>query len=188
MSLVKNKRENVGNHTRCRRKKERMFPSNWDAYSGANRKKPRTFLDQVAEKAQAPGPEEPVGFMSDLHSSIRRSLNQDHTQSDAMTELDMDHILSRVPYREMLENLFGDSTGAPAPDLPIISKAYEESFMRQPGAGERPCAMGEQCECRFVDRQAPFTAVEFRLPGDPDTPLFCVLCSRRATQKMFYDM
>jgi hypothetical protein len=73
---------------------------------------------------------------------------------------------------------------------------YEESFMRQPAAGERACAMGEQCECRFVDRQAPFTAVEFRLPSDPefrlpsdpDGPQLCVLCSRRATQKMFYDM
>lgn len=167
-----------------------MFPSNWDAYSGPNRKKPRTFLDQVSEKAQASAQatEEPIGFVSDLQSSIRRSLNQNHAQTDALAELDMDHILSRVPYRDMLENLFGDSTGAPPPELPIISKAYEESFMRQAGAGERPCAMGEQCECRFVDRQAPFTAVEFRLPGDPDPPQLCVLCSRRATQKMFYDM
>lgn len=169
-----------------------MFPSNWDAYSGPNRKKPKTFLEQVSDRAadHAQAKDERVGFVSDLYSTIRRSLHQDAPAPDAAgAELDMDHILSRVPYRDMLENLFAD-TGEPgaAPDLPIITKVYEESFMRQPAAGERPCAMGEQCECRFVDRQAPFTAVEFRLPGDPETPQLCVLCSRRATQKMFYDM
>lgn len=167
-----------------------MFPSNWDAYSGPHRKKPKTFLEQVADKIQAPEaqPAEPVGFVSGLRNSIQRSLNQEYAQVDQGLELDMDHILSRVPYREMLENLFGDTPDGAAPELPVIAKVYEESFMRQPGAGERQCAMGEQCECRFVDRQAPFTAVEFRLPGDPDAAQLCVLCSRRATQKMFYDM
>lgn len=170
-----------------------MFPSNWDAYSTHNRKKPKTFLEQVSDHAAEHAREaraEPVVFVSDLHNSIRRSLNQDghHDPAAGATELDMDHILSRVPYRDMLESLFGDGEPSAAPELPIITKVYEESFMRQPVAGERPCAMGEQCECRFVDRQAPFTAVEFRLPGDPDGPQLCVLCSRRATQKMFYDM
>jgi hypothetical protein len=169
-----------------------MFPSNWDAYSGPNRKKPKTFLEQVTERAAEQGPaqrEEAVGFVSDLYNTIRRSLNQDAPASDgAAPDLDMDHILSRVPYRDMLENLFSDGQPGAAPDLPIITKVYEESFMRQPAAGERPCAMGEQCECRFVDRQAPFTSVDFRLPGDPESPQMCVLCSRRATQKMFYDM
>lgn len=167
-----------------------MFPSNWDAYSGPNRKKPKTFLEQVSDKIHSAEERsaEPVGFVSGLRNNIQRSLNQDYATPEGAHELDMDHILSRVPYREMLENLFGDTQEGAPPDLPIITKVYEESFMRQPGAGERQCAMGEQCECRFVDRQAPFTAVEFRLPGDPDTAQLCVLCSRRATQKMFYDM
>ena len=65
---------------------------------------------------------------------------------------------------------------------------YEESYMRQPEPGEKACAMGEACECRFLDRQCPFTAVEFRLAGDPPSQQLCVLCSRKATQKMFYDM
>ena len=168
-----------------------MFPSNWDAYSAPSRKKPKTFLEQAAERAgeqaQAPS-DEPVGFVSDLYNTIRRSLNQDAPPPEAAAEMDMDHILSRVPYRDMLENLFADGSPSGGPDLPIISKVYEESFMRQPAAGERACAMGEQCECRFVDRQAPFTAVEFRLPSDPESPQLCVLCSRRTTQKMFYDM
>ena len=167
-----------------------MFPSNWDAYSGPNRKKPKTFFENLGDKATGGAAEEPVGFVSDLQNGIRRSLNQDPTRADPGGELDMDHILSRVPYRDMLENLFGEHSDglAPAPELPIITKVYEESFMRQPTAGEHPCAMGEQCEARFIDRHAPFTCVEFRLPGDPETPQMCVLCSRRATQKMFYDM
>ena len=48
--------------------------------------------------------------------------------------------------------------------------------------------MGDLCECRLIDRQCPFPGVEFRLPDDPPTPQLCVLCSRKATQKMFYDM
>ena len=70
------------------------------------------------------------------------------THVDRQEELDLDHILSRVPYRSMLENLFGNVTTTDAPDLPIISKAYEENFMRQALAGEQLCAMGDQCECR----------------------------------------
>lgn len=116
-------------------------------------------------------------------------------------------MLSRVPYRDILENLFGGGSEVAVPDLPIISRAcvnffkncgtdarlkrvhrYEESYMRQPEPGEKACAMGEACECRFLDRQCPFTAVEFRLAGDPPSPQLCVLCSRKATQKMFYDM
>lgn len=169
-----------------------MFPSNWDAYSGPQRKKQKTFFERIGEKAalSASGTDEQVGFVSDLQNGIRRSLNQDYASADCGGELDMDHILSRVPYREMLENLFGETAGATAspPELPIITKMYEESFMRQPTAGERPCAMGDQCECRLIDPQASFTAVEFRLPNDPEPPQMCVLCSRRATQKMFYDM
>jgi hypothetical protein len=73
--------------------------------------------------------------------------------------------------------------------VPILSKAYEETFMRQPMPGERACAMGEQCECMHIDRTAPFVGVELRLGGDPEgVAQLCVLCSRATTQKCFYDM
>lgn len=167
-----------------------MFPNDWDAYSGPNRKKPKTFFEGLGDRAGAAATEEPVGFVSDLQNGIRRSLNQEGSRPEPAADLDMDHVLARVPYRDMLENLFGEPSGEEAapPELPIITKVYEESFMRQPTSGEQACVMGEQCEARFIDRQAPFTCVEFRLPGDPATPQMCVLCSRRATQKMFYDM
>jgi hypothetical protein len=48
--------------------------------------------------------------------------------------------------------------------------------------------MGELCECTQVDKSCPFVGVELRLPGDPEGAQLCVLCSRSATQKCFYDM
>ena len=38
--------------------------------------------------------------------------------------------------------------------LPIVSKTWEESFMRQPAAGEKSCAMGDQCECMYASLPA----------------------------------
>jgi hypothetical protein len=128
-----------------------------------------------------------VQFQSDLQQTIMRRLNT--TGTAPPKELNLDHILARVPYKSMLENLFGNADQQQeVPDVPILSKAYEESFMRQPMQGERPCVMGDQCECMHIDRNAPFVGVELRLPGDPDTAQMCVLCSRATTQKCFYDM
>lgn len=101
--------------------------------------------------------------------------------------LNLDHILSRVPYKTMLENMFCNIDMS-VPDVPILSKTYEETYMRQPMPGERPCAMGDQCECMRIDPTAAFTGVEIRFPNDPDEAQMCVLCSRATTQKCFYDM
>lgn len=145
------------------------------------KKKQRNFMEKVQMTDL-----KDVDFMSDLRDKIERTINQ----SDfirATDELQVDHILSRVPYREMLENIFGHDK-KPAPCLPVLSKVYEESLMRQPYAQEKPCVMGDMCEARHIDRSAAFTCVELRLPDDPPTPQMCVLCSRCSTQKMFYDM
>ena len=158
-----------------------MFPSDWTGYSARAKRAKASAPDAPPEEP----PECQIGLVSDLANSIRRSLNQECAPPEP-ADLGVEYVLSRVPYRNILENLFGDDKTIP--DLPLITKSYEESFMRQPEAGERACAMGDMCECRFIDRQCPFTAVEFRLPADPPSPQLCVLCSRKATQKMFYDM
>lgn len=109
-------------------------------------------------------------------------------------KINLDHILSRVPYREMLKDLFGSNAGYKAPDIPVVTKAYEESFMRQPMfEHERPCIMGTQCECNFVSTISGegFIGVEFTLPSDPDGSSkrqMCVLCHRKLVQKLFYDI
>ena len=117
---------------------------------------------------------------------IKRQVNDTRFTPATPEELQLDHVLSSVPYRDMLESLFGTVSGH-APIIPIITKAYEESFMREACPGERQCAMGAKCECMFIDPNAPFVSVEFELPNATKTPTLCVLCSRKTTQKLFYD-
>jgi hypothetical protein len=128
-----------------------------------------------------------------LVGTIKRQINNSRFAPATPEELQLDHVLSSVPYRDMLESLFGTVSGAP-PNLPIITKAYEESYMREAGAGERQCAMGPKCECMFIDYDAPFVGVQFDLPNEVDNekdnsnaPKLCVLCCRKTTQKLFYD-
>ena len=92
----------------------------------------------------------------------------------------------------MLRDLFG-STCTEAPKIPVVTKAYEESYMRQPMFDyERPCVMGALCECNFLSEG--FTAVEFLLPSEAATMTpaserqMCVLCHRKLVQKLFYDI
>jgi hypothetical protein len=102
-------------------------------------------------------------------------------------DLDFSDILSCVDYRSILQNLFGGSTDCP--DVGVVSKVYEESHLRAPFKGERACAMGESCEGHYIDRTKPFTLVEINVPGAAITPMgnLCVLCSRKQTQRLFYD-
>ena len=170
-----------------------MFPASWDpTQQGANKKRKKTFLDETDAMAaqsalRANDCEAVVQFQSGLQQTILRRLNATEPHG-APAEPCLDHVLSRVPYKTMLENLFGN-LDADIPDVPILSKAYEETFMRQAMPGERSCAMGDQCECMHIDRTAPFVGVELRLPSDPESlAQLCPLCSRAATQKCYYDM
>lgn len=120
-------------------------------------------------------------------------------------EVNLDHILSCVPYKDMLQGLFEHSTQAPSAaqdrgplacsyegegeeqrtnclEIPIVAKSYEESFMREPMWDyERPCMMGPNCECHFIST-APgesFTGVEFLLPSES-----VMDCSTRSERRM----
>ena len=160
-----------------------MFPSSWDPSSIQNKKKRKTFLehtDMMADQSI------PVEFSSDLQNTIIRKLSSEYPPPTSV-DISLDHILSHVSYKTMLENLFGNLDPS-VPDVPILSRSYEESFMRQAMTGEKNCIMGDQCECMHIDRGSPFIGVEFRLPNDPDTTQMCLLCSRATTQKCFYDM
>jgi hypothetical protein len=104
--------------------------------------------------------------------------------------IELDTILSRIPYHKMLEDLFGGEEVLPE-DVPIISRVYEEQYMRECAhPTEKMCVMGENCECMFVDPNSPFIGVEFILPHEypTDQAQMCVLCSRKVTQQLFYDM
>ena len=102
------------------------------------------------------------------------------------SELDFFDILSHIDYKGVLEGLFGGrGMGA---DIPVISRVYEESYLREPTSGERKCVMGTSCEAMVIDKSRPFIAVEFQLPGKTsEIPQMCVICSRKHTQRLFYD-
>ncbi len=173
-----------------------MFPPTWDPTSNTKKRR-KTFVEETDERATL-SLAAAVPFQSDLQQTIIRKLNTSNpaatqqgliqTNSSAPSaDLNLDHILSKVPYKSMLENLFSNVDEV-VPDVPILGRAYEESFMRQAMPGERQCAMGEMCECMYIDKTAAFVGVELRLQGDPDQAQMCVLCSRATTQRCFYDM
>jgi hypothetical protein len=102
-------------------------------------------------------------------------------------------LLSKLPYQKMLSDLFmhQDREVLPSPNIPYVTRTYEESFMREPlNSSERLCAKQENCECMFLDKEQPFIAVEFLLPGErpPTTPHLCVVCCRAVTQQLYYDI
>jgi hypothetical protein len=171
-----------------------MFPPEWADKKGppgpCSKKRKVNQKDEL-KTLLSTLPPSPVPFDSSedtLVCIIKRQVNSSRSVPAIPEELHLDHVLSSVPYQDMLESLFGGIT-QDAPSLPLITKAYEESYMREPCPDERPCAMGPKCECMFIDPNAPFVGVEFLSPltSERGAPNLCVLCSRRTTQKLFYD-
>jgi len=115
------------------------------------------------------------------------------TMTDPPTQLMLDNIISQLPFKDVLYKLNHTDINRKNPNLPLISKRFEESFMRAPmHARERLCAMGGNCECNFIDLHKPFTAVEFcppmGTPANENTQRhMCVICHRKLVQSCFYD-
>ncbi len=97
-----------------------MFPASWDP-THAVKKRRRTFVEESEEHAEQALPQVP--FTSDLQQTILRRLNAPD-QPASQPAVRLDHILSRVPYRSMLENLFPHTPDDPPPrDVPILSRS-----------------------------------------------------------------
>jgi hypothetical protein len=192
-----------------------MFPSDWGERKGSSASKRRKVqaketlggLLEECDRAQAAAQRDASGdgerpptqggavweHADGIVDVIKRRVNDSRFAPAMPVELQLDHVLSSVPYQAMLESLFG-GVSQPAREVPLVTKSYEESFMREPGAGELPCALGDLCECRFIDKNAPFVGVQFELPGPASgdaaaksDPRMCVLCYRKTTQRLFYD-
>lgn len=172
-----------------------MFPEEWDTrvIPKKRRKTPAQLEGETIDTEHDADSmlSEEDKRKSGIASCVMRSLNTATDTPATPGELDLDVILTRMPYREILENLFGRDSYE-QPDVPVIARAYEEAYMREPFAGERPCVAGEMCEAMHVDPTTPFICTEFLLPYEaatpPKDPQFCVLCSRKTTQKLFYDI
>jgi len=72
--------------------------------------------------------------------------------------------------------------------VPVVTRAYEESFMRECNdEHERACSMGQYCECNFIDHEQAFVGVAFVMPELHAEDLgMCILCLRKLTQMLFY--
>ena len=161
-------------------------PSNWSTQKRP--KSGRAKPDGARKKARQHFEHQEPQSLQDLALQISASI-LNSTPSKMDNTLNLHTILSNVPYRDILENLFG-SEGAPPAEVLVISKGYEELFLREPmGPNERPCVMGLECEGQMIDKNHRMTLVEFLLPNQPRTePQMCVLCCRKHTQKLFYDL
>jgi hypothetical protein len=179
-----------------------MFPSDWaDRKGGGTQSKRRkvqhkeeakTILEEYESlKCSENRENQADNDENSIVNIIRRQVNDNKFLPQIPSEIQLDHILSNIPYQSLLESLYGGVNG-PTPEVPLVSKVYEESYMREALPNERSCVMGERCECMFIDKNAPFVGTEFILPGEitstSDAPRMCVLCYRRTTQKMYYDI
>ena len=105
-------------------------------------------------------------------------------------ELNLGTILSGISYKQIIEEVYANN-GMETMDVPLVTKAYEESFMRESANNtEKQCSMMHDCECTKIDAGNQFIGTEFLLPGESTTSeaRMCVLCQRQLTQKMFFDL
>ena len=168
-----------------------MFPSDWAERKGTScNSKRRKILQKEDSRALM---EECESILSSDNSSaltdgrddydsivnvIKRQVNDSKFLPQTPEEIQLDHVLSSLPYQALLESLFNGVNGSTV-EVPLVSKMYEESYMREPFPGDKPCVMNERCECMFIDKNAPFIGTEFILPGEDtsktlDTPRMCV--------------
>jgi hypothetical protein len=114
----------------------------------------------------------------------------------------LDSIMTHIPYTDVLEQMFGGNAVTDSACVPVVTRAYEESYMRESmGVSEDNCIMGGNCECQFIDEQTPFIGVQFTLPVEAFSSMtttsamieelssnkLCVLCCRKNTQSLFYE-
>lgn len=91
-------------------------------------------------------------------------------------------VLQQIDYKSILQN----SETTIAKSVPLLSKHYEEKFMRSPMHTETACKMGKECECMFLDPSQPFVAVKFDFPSVHIENEYCIFCLRKMQHLLFY--
>ena len=99
--------------------------------------------------------------------------------------IDTDSILNDIPFERLLMNIKGVDK---MPDVPIVTRVYEERFMREStSSAEKNCVMGVNCECMLIDPLVPFVCTQFVIPNVSNSHQgMCVLCLRKTTQLLYY--
>lgn len=164
------------------------IPGNWIS---AKRQRPtRSRGDVVRKKSRCTYEKTDSVSLDEMCSTICQNV-LDARRQVVEDSLNFENIITSIPYRQILETLFTGSAMVSA-DVPIVTKSIEESYMREPVMhGERKCVMGNECECKFIDRDNAFVAVEFLVGSQTVTncePQMCVMCSRKHTQRLYYEL
>lgn len=169
------------------------FPAEW---SDASVKKKKNNLQGRGVKRPRVATQAPVSVAKDcdshnncLQEKIHNKLNTQSYETNC-EDLDINQIINTVPYKDIIRDVFHNSLQKTI-NVPIITRAYEEGFMREPfNSTENQCVNGDLCECMFIDKRNQFIGVEFLLPHESkeDVPHPCVLCCRQMTQKFYFDI
>lgn len=131
-----------------------------------------------------------------LSSTIKMSIDNDERSKNIQmvveqVNLNLEKIVSMSNYKKILRGIDSSSLFF-TNDIKAVSKKYEDMFLRQAmSKNERSCVQGQNCECMFLDQSQPFVGVEYRLPWENEkgeTPGLCLVCSRAATQLLFFDL
>jgi hypothetical protein len=94
-------------------------------------------------------------------------------------------LVSKIGVLKMLSSLPDRSSYS----VPIVTRAYEESYMREcKDSSEQPCILGTQCECMKIDRDNKFVGVQFVLSSMQASNGMCILCLRKSTHLIFYNI
>lgn len=98
---------------------------------------------------------------------------------------DISSWLESIPFVKLLTDV---NTDAKSEHVPLVSRVYEEQYMRQAmNSNEASCVMKTQCECMYLDPKQPFQGVVFPIPSVSATANgMCLLCLRKTTQMLFY--
>jgi hypothetical protein len=120
-----------------------------------------------------------------IRDAIEQNLQLSAEVQEPESTGQLNWLISKISVLKML-------AGLPEPgsySVPIVTRAYEESFMREcKDKTEKPCIFQTQCECMKIDRDNQFVGVQFALPCVQTSNGMCILCLRKSTHLIFYNV
>jgi hypothetical protein len=156
-----------------------LLPSSWNRL----KRKRLTVIEDDLHEVHFKTPSDQVD-VTHLQGILTRHIQHPCAAIDEPE--DWHWLLSKISIAKMLQ-----STTAPSQrTIPVVTRNYEESFMREcKNDAERPCIFQAQCECMKIDPMNAFVAVQFTLPDmQTQDHGMCVLCMRKSTHIMFYNL
>lgn len=110
---------------------------------------------------------------------------EDHEIAPDAVELMLDPLIDRISMSKHLQK----TRPSDAPNIPIVTRKYEEEFMRSPHPDEKSCVAGSSCECMMLDLSRPFVGVQFQLPDmSSNREGYCIFCLRKLTHLLYHKM